>query len=166
MIKGDIMKVRAIVLEDNELLRALIYDMLKERGYEVYASSEPLFCPLYLDCECPCPVEHVCTTIIITDINMPNMTGLEFIEHQKSNGCKVQNVAVMSGRWTDEVLEHAKRLGCHTFNKPFKTDEIRKWLDTCENKLDPKSKLSDLPISRQEFLILGSSKTEIQKESS
>ena len=146
------MKVRAIVLDDDYTIRTLISDILEDRGYEVFDSSEPLSCPMYLDCECSCPVEHICTNIVITDINMPNMTGLEFIEHQKSNGCKVQNIAVMSGRWKGEEIEHAKRLGCYTFNKPFKIDEIEKWLDVCENKLDPNSKLSDLPVSRQEVL--------------
>ncbi len=139
------MRIRAIVLDDDYEMRTLIYDILKNRGYEVYGSSEPFFCPIYLDSECPCSVEHTCTTIIITDINMPNMTGLEFIEHQKRNGCKVQNVATMSGRWTDEEIEHAKRLGCHIFKKPFEIDEIERWLDDCEKKLDPNSKLSDLP---------------------
>ncbi len=138
-------KTRAIVLDDDDILRDLIYDILKNRGYDAHASSEPLFCPVYLDSECPCSDEHICTTIIITDINMPNMTGLEFIEHQKSMGCKVQNVAVMSGKWTDEEREHAKRLGCHMFKKPFKINEIEKWLDECEKKLDHNGKLSDMP---------------------
>ncbi len=146
------MKVRAIVLDDDYTVRTIISDILEDRGYEVFDSSEPLYCPIYLDRECFCSAEHFCTNIIITDVNMPNMTGFEFIEHQKSNGCKVQNIAVLSGSWTDEELEHAKRLGCHTFNKPFKIDEIKKWLDACESKLDPNSKLSDLPVSRQEVL--------------
>ena len=137
-------KLRAIVLDDNYVLRTLIDDVLKNRGYEVHCSSEPFFCPVYLDSKCPCPVEHYCTTIIITDVNMPNMTGLEFIEHQKRMGCKIQNVAVMSGRWTDEEIEHAKRLDCHILEKPFKLDEIEKWLDDCERKLDPDNKSSDL----------------------
>ncbi len=113
MIDGNVMKIRAIVLDDDYVIRSLIYDILKNRVYEAYASSEPFFCPVYLDSECPCPVEHLCTTIIITDINMPNMTGPEFIEHQKKNGCKIQNIAAMSGIRTDVELEHAKRLGCH-----------------------------------------------------
>ncbi len=141
----DKVKTRAIVLDDHQVIRNLIYDILKDRGYEAHASSEPLFCPVYLDSECSCSVEHFCTTIIITDINMPNMTGLEFIEHQKSMGCKVQNVAVMSGRWTNEELEHAKRLDCHMLKKPFKIDELEKWLNECERKLDHNSKLSDIP---------------------
>ena len=140
------MKVRAIVLDDDDTVRTLIGDILKDRGYEVFNSSAPTFCPIYLDSNCSCPVDTHCANIIITDVIMPGMTGLEFIENQQRNGCKVQNIAVISGRWPEEVLEHAKRLGCHTFNKPFKIDEIKKWLDTCEKRLDPNNKLSDLPF--------------------
>ncbi len=91
------MRIRAVVIDDEDVIRDLFFYIMKKRGYEVYTSSEPLFCPIYLDCECPCPVEHICTTIVITDINMPNMTGLEFIEHQKKNGCKVQNIVQYRG---------------------------------------------------------------------
>jgi CheY-like chemotaxis protein len=147
MIKGESMKLRAIVLDDDDLLRTLMIGVLKDRGYEVHSSPEPFLCPIFLDSKCSCPVESHCANIIITDINMPGMTGFEFIEHQKRNGCKIQNVAMMSGGWTDEEIEHAKRLGCHIFEKPFKINEIEKWLDDCEKKYDPNSKLSDLPIS-------------------
>jgi CheY-like chemotaxis protein len=141
-----LVKIRAVVLDDDYVLRSLIDDVLKDRGYEVHGSSEPFFCPIFLDSKCPCPVETHCTTIIITDVNMPNMTGLEFIEHQKRMGCKVQHIAMMSGRWTEEEIEHAKRLGCHILEKPFKLDEIEKWLADCEKKIDPDNRLSDLPI--------------------
>ncbi len=146
--KGNInkVKIRAVVIDDEEAIRDLISDILEMRGYEVHASSEPLLCPIYLaDCECPCPSEHFCAHIIITDIYMPNMTGFEFIEHLKSSGCKVQNIAVMSGNWTDVEIKHAKSLDCHMFQKPFKIDEIEKWLNECEKKLDHNGKLSDIP---------------------
>lgn len=142
-------KLRAIVIDDDYVLRTLIDDVLKNRGYEVYSSSEPFFCPVYLDRKCPCPVETHCSDIIITDVNMPNMTGFEFIENLKRNMCKSQNIAMMSGRWTDEDIAHAKWLGCHILEKPFKLGELKKWLDACEQELDPNSKLSDLPVSSQ-----------------
>ena len=137
------MKIKAIVLDDDDSIRTITSEILKDRGYEVCASSEPLFSPVYLNEECTCPDEY-CSTIVITDINMPNMTGLEFIEHQKSMGCKFQNVAVMSGRWTNEALAHANRLGCQTFSKPFKITEIIKWLDECEERLGHEDKLSNM----------------------
>ncbi len=146
------MKVRAIVLDDNNTVRTVISDILKDRGYEVFNSSEPTFSPVYLDSKCPCSGEYLCANIVITDINMPNMSGLEFIEYQKSMGCKIQNIAVMSGKWSDEEREHAKKLGCYTINKPFKISEIKKWLDACESELNTNCKLSDLSVSRQGVL--------------
>jgi len=128
-------RIRAVVIDDEDAIRNLISEILEMRGYEVSAYSEPLFCPIYsVDGECLCPVEHLCTDILIADIYMPRMTGLEFIKHLKSSGCKVQNLALMSGRWTDENIEHAKRLGCHMFKKPFNFGEIEKWLIECEKK--------------------------------
>ena len=136
------MKIRAIVLDDDDAIKSLVSNLLRERGYEVYASSEPYLSQVYMGSGCSCSVGHTCTDIIITDNNMPNMSGLKFLERQKRMGCKVQNTAVMSGRWTDEEMEHAKKLGCKVFNKPFKIDEINKWLNECEKELDHKNKLS------------------------
>ncbi len=54
----------------------------------------------------------------------------------------------MSGRWAGEELEYAKSLGWKIFKKPFKLNEIKKWLDGCEIKPGPYNKLSDLPIHK------------------
>ncbi len=139
------MKLRAFVFEDNDTLRLMIGSVLESRGYEVMSYSEPNLCPISPDRECPCPHKHACADIIITDIHMPNMTGLEFLKNRKQNGCKVENRAVMSGRWTDEELDVARRLGCQVFEKPFRFRDLYEWLDQCEKKIDPKRRLSDLP---------------------
>ncbi len=143
------MRLRVVVVDDDEFIRSLISSALESRGYEVIACSEPLFCPIYLDCKCPCPKHQPCCDIIITDIKMPNMTGLEFIENQRKHGCKVPYMAIMSGSWADTELEQAESLACHVFKKPFRIDEINKWLDECEKSIDPSRKLSDLPYRNQ-----------------
>jgi hypothetical protein len=74
---------------------------------------------------------------------MPNITGLEFVENQIKKGCKVKNVALISGAWSESDLEYTQRLGCQPFHKPFTIDEINEWLDECENKINPNRLLSD-----------------------
>lgn len=129
-------KIRAIVLEDDELIRITIESVLKNRGYEVQSFSEPSFCFTYLDHKCFCNLNLPCTDIIITDLNMPNVSGLDFIEHQIQNGCKVDNIAVMSGYWNDENLEKALKIGCQIFEKPFDLKDLHQWLDGIEKRIE------------------------------
>ncbi len=91
------MKIRAIVLEDDDNIRSLISSILNKREYQVFAYQEPGACPLNLKHACPCPLEHACGDIIITDINMPNISGLNFIENLLNQGCKINNFMLMSG---------------------------------------------------------------------
>lgn len=144
------MRLRVVVLEDEEFIRALISSALEDRGYEVIACSEPLFCPIYLDSNCQCPQHQPCCDVIITDVNMPNITGLEFIEHQRKKGCKVPCIAIMSGSWTDAELEQAKGLACNLFKKPFRIDVINKYLDECERNIAPDRTLSDFPYMNRQ----------------
>ncbi|HIE44472.1 MAG TPA: response regulator [Candidatus Omnitrophica bacterium] len=89
-------------------------------------------------------MNYTCGDFIITDIHMPSMTGLDFIENQlRQGGCKSMNFAVMSADWTDLQLQQAKRLGCYVLKKPFDPQELIDWLVECEKKIDPKRKLSD-----------------------
>ncbi len=142
------MRLRAFVFDDDEELRRMIASILERRGYEVFSYSEPLFCPIYLDRECPCPEDYACGDIFITDNSMPNVTGLEFIENQIRLGCKAieKNKVLMSGKWTKAELERAKSLGCKICEKPFRTNKLLGWLDECEKRVDPSRKLSDLPL--------------------
>ena len=140
------MQIRAFVIEDNEEVRDIVCSILKERGYEVHSSSEPLNCRVYLDRDCPCPRKYACGDIFIVDLMMPNVTGLEFIDNQIRNECKamVQNKAVMSVGWTDAARAQAKRLGCKVFDKTSLVEQLPGWLDACERRIDPNRKLVEL----------------------
>ena len=138
-------KIKAIVIDDDELIRLTLESVLKKRGYEVQSYSEPMFCLNYLDHECICNLNSPCTDIIITDLNMPSVNGLAFIEHQIQNGCKVDNIAVMSGYWSDQTLEKAIMIGCQIFEKPFDLKDLHQWLDGIERRMNPHGELAALP---------------------
>ena len=136
-------KIRVILLDDNDGIRSDLLKILAARGYEVFAFSNPAICPLQIMPECRCNANQACTDIIVSDIDMPNMTGLSFIENQKKKNCKCQHIVLMSGNWTDTDLSRAHELDCKTFNKPFSFNEFYKWLDEVVKAIEPSRELCD-----------------------
>lgn len=137
------MNKRAFVLDDEEILRELLKQVFERRGYEVISYSNPGLCPLYNEGSCRCTDGEACGDIIISDVSMPHVSGLDFVERQKETGCKLKNVALMSGAWSGSDVEKAKSLGCKVFQKPFSLAEIEEWLDECEKEIDPGRILTD-----------------------
>lgn len=128
---------RVLLLEDNVSILKLLTEVLEDRGYEVLGFSNPAICPLQMIPECRCGENQRCTDIIISDLQMPAITGLTFIENQRKKNCKCKHVALISAYWTDEDLAKAQTLKCKTFTKPFFFTELDKWLDQVEKTIDP-----------------------------
>ena len=101
------MKLRGLVFDDNDLIRSFVQQIMEQRGYEVFSFSDPAFCPLYPQSGCQCPSGHTCGDILISDVNMVMVGGLDFLGGQITKGCKVQNLALMSGSWSASELELA-----------------------------------------------------------
>jgi CheY-like chemotaxis protein len=133
--------LRIIVLDDYDAIRTALLQLLTDQGYEVYAYSHPGICPLRIVPECRCRADQACTDVIISDLDMPTMTGLRFIETQKTKSCKCRHVALMSGSWSPEDLRRAKQLGCKTFAKPFRLDDLLGWLEDVRTHIDPQRQL-------------------------
>ena len=122
------------ILEDEFSLRSTLSEYLTQQGYQVYAFSDPSFCPLSDIPDCKCSQQTPCANFIITDINMPSMTGLRFIEGQKGKGCMAPHVAIMSATWSEEEYHEATRYGCMVFEKPFSFTDLLQWMKNCEKK--------------------------------
>ena len=75
---------------------------------------------------------------------MPIVDGLTFLEKQKSKGCKVPNIGVISGYWSEGAKKRADKLECKTFQKPFTLGQLEEWLDECEKNIKPDRVLSDI----------------------
>ena len=136
------MRKRVLVFDDDRGVRALLWDVLDDRGYEVHTFPHPGLCPLYTSEDCKCALDERCSDVIISDLSMPNVRGLEFVKSLLGKGCRCEHIALMSGMWSPEETELAHSLGCKLFTKPFPINRLKQWLDEIERTLDPQRRLA------------------------
>lgn len=120
----------ALLFEDNSLCRNLMTEILIEKDFAVTAFADPVnYVANKNDC-CNCG-DGYCADALITDNQMPGMTGLELIRWIIDRDCRLASRprAVISGSWSSAEYDEAKQLGCKVFQKPASIDEIHQWLD-------------------------------------
>ncbi len=130
-------KLRVIVLEDDIAMSDLFRKVLQGFGCEVQAFPDPTACAVFGNPECDCLMDEPCADVLITDMMMPNMGGIELFRLQRKRGCKAldANKALMSAVTTTQQQAAVKELGCHFFRKPFKFIEIKQWLNECAERI-------------------------------
>jgi DNA-binding response OmpR family regulator len=136
-------KRRAVIFDDNDLIRFTLWRLFDQRGYEVFTFPGPGLCPLHLAHECPCPGVSSCADLIISDVNMFGESGIEFIEKLLGKGCKQRRFALMSGSFSAADLARAKPLGCKLFIKPIKMEEVVAWVEEVEGTIPEERILYD-----------------------
>ena len=129
-------KLRVILFEDDANIKTMLEQDPKKNGYEVFAYEDPSQCQLQQSHDCQCSETEICADIIITDIDMPKVSGLDFIDSQSLKGCKVPNIAIISSTWSEETMEKARNLGCAVFQKPFTLSSLAEWVDKCVEGMD------------------------------
>ncbi len=105
---------RILVIDDHVTFRVFLREVLIREGYDVKESSTGK------DGLRSCRVDHV--PLVVTDILMPDMDGLEFIQELRRVCPQTKIVAISGGyQWSGpSMLEVAKRLGADlAFEKPF-----------------------------------------------
>ena len=131
-------KPRVIILDDEPLILDMMGRFLAQRGYEVVSLTEPVICPLYEKGADGCEQAVACADVVITDLKMPKMSGIELLERQTQRGCKldIRNKAVMSAHFDEDSMKRIRNLGCAYFEKPFRLSGLSGWLHECEQRID------------------------------
>lgn len=139
-------RLRIFVFDDDPAITRLLQIMLSYKGHHVLTFPDPTACPVYSTAGCTCPQDFPCADVIITDVMMPNMNGIEMLQLQNERGCKAPaaNKALMSASLTREIQQAAADLGCHFIRKPFRIDELNDWLDDCLARIPAERPLAEL----------------------
>ena len=133
---------RILVFDDHQEILDLLRAVFDTRGYEVLTYPHPGACPIFDNENCSCPDGQSCTDIILMDINMPVMKGIDFIEKQMQKGCHCRHLALMSGDYTSDDMQRVSELGLKFFQKPFDIADVFDWLDQIEQNINPHRQLT------------------------
>ncbi len=124
------MGCKVLVIDDDAFCLDVSVEYLLEKEFNVSSSHTPV-CPMIKADKETCPMTVPCYDFVLSDNQMPHMTGLEFFTHQQQCGCKIppHRKALISGNISNREAEDAKKLGCAIFRKPCSLKTLDTWID-------------------------------------
>jgi two-component system, chemotaxis family, chemotaxis protein CheY len=116
------MAFRVLIVDDSPVMRAFVRRVLAISGLEADPIFEASDGQEALDL-----LEDQWVDVVLTDINMPNMDGEEFVTKLSERGLlSLVTVVVISTDATSSRMEHLHALGAHGYlSKPFLPEALR-----------------------------------------
>jgi response regulator RpfG family c-di-GMP phosphodiesterase len=107
---------RVLVVDDEKVIREILADFLSLEGFQVAVAQDGVFALEQLS---QSPFD-----MVISDLKMPNMGGLELLEHIQNDYEDILTV-IMTGFGTVETAIEAMKKGAYDYIlKPFKVEEV------------------------------------------
>ncbi len=116
-MSDELSKYRILIVDDEESMRDFLSIMLHREGYQVDTATDGIQAVSHLR-------EHS-YDLVISDIKMPRMTGLELLAHIKDRTPETVVLMITAFSSTDEAVDAMKQGAYDYITKPFKNEEIR-----------------------------------------
>jgi two-component system chemotaxis response regulator CheY len=118
------MTTKVLVIDDSLMVRRQVGGALRNLGYVVVEANDGVDALEKLEANGD-------ASLIVCDVNMPRMNGLEFLERLSSSGNKVP-VIMLTTEGEPDLIQRAKALGAKGWLlKPFKAEFLeataKKW---------------------------------------
>ncbi len=142
---------RILVVDDEPLTLELIVEGLTDRGYSIdVAASGP---------EAIAKAEETSYDVVITDLNMPGMDGMEVLDHFNENRPGTLVILLTAYGTIETAVQAVKRGAFDYLTKPAKLDEIIIILQRAEelNALKEENELLRSQIQQRFANIVGQS---------
>jgi CheY-like chemotaxis protein len=112
------MTTQILVVDDAAMVRAQVRGALQSGDYEVFEARDGLEALEQLRA-------HPEVRLIVLDIHMPNMNGLECLESLHAAGSTTP-VVILTAEAAPEIIRRAKALGAKAWlKKPLKVEVLR-----------------------------------------
>jgi len=128
--------LRVLVIDDEKAFADMLLALLARSGYDVTAVHDAIS-GLEL-------LERESFQLILTDIKMPRMNGLEFLDAMKERGLSSTVIAMSAFGTIDLALEALRRGAYDYISKPFKRDEVILTLRKAEEREKLRAEVADL----------------------
>ena len=121
-------KVRFMIVDDHPSIRKLCMTVGTSVGFSCVEAESAEAALSQLENDSP--------DIILTDLMMPNMSGLEFLPRVKQLLPRTE-IAIMTGHGSIETAVQAMKLGaCDYITKPFRVEELKLLLQRMAEKVN------------------------------
>jgi two-component system response regulator YesN len=122
--------MKIVVIEDEYNTRAGLVRLIGKLGspYEVVGEAEDGIGGLQV-------IEETRPDVVITDIKMPHLSGIEMLERMESRGFRYQTI-ILTGYSEFEYARKALRLGvCEYLEKPIEVEDLQNTLEKVNREL-------------------------------
>ncbi len=122
------LQVRFLIVDDHQSIRKLCTTVGSSLGFECKEAESAEAALAYLEADSP--------DIVLADLMMPNMSGLEFLPRVKQLLPRCE-IAIMTGHASIETAVQAMKLGAYDYiTKPFRIEELKLLLQRMEDKVN------------------------------
>src|SRR5437899_1084194 len=123
----DDLRARFLIVDDHQSIRKLCMTVGSSLGFHCMEAESAEAALAYLETDSP--------DIVLGDLMMPNMSGLEFLPRVKQMLPRTE-IAIMTGHGSIETAVQAMKLGAYDYiTKPFRIEELKLLLQRMEEKV-------------------------------
>lgn len=122
---------KILVVDDDAHIRNLLTDFLGKEGYEVtaHSSAEEALSGLRLEGK-----EDSGFDLVLTDLKMAQMDGMQFLKTLKSNWPELPVILMTGNTGVDIAIEAMRNGAFHYLVKPFKLSELSVYIERALEK--------------------------------
>ena len=133
-----------LIVDDERSMRDFLKILLEKEGHEVTTASSGASALDALD-------KHT-VDVIVSDIRMPGMTGIELLETVKEHSPELPIILITAFASPDDAVLAMKNGAFDYISKPFNVDEIKSVIESATSKNIKNSKLQELSATFPEII--------------